>query len=172
MELRLIEHAFPDLKPGTLKCVSWDEVGARVTIPNWRKFVMEYASFLQGVTAESLPAQVPNFRQVGDRMRNPKGMLLDPQQRTRRAGQLFGVGLALTLIDHGWTLQVSPGVFKLVNASTSLNPFEIIDQLMAGKLSAQQWTEQCRTLGISKYLLWAPPPQPQPVEMVKPEIRA
>lgn len=157
-ELRFLEKANPDLKPG-VKCISWDEVGSTVTIPHWKKFVMEYGLFLQGVTAESLPAQVPNFPKIGDRMRDPKGMLLGPEQRTRRAGQLFGVGLALALLDHGWILSVGPGVFFLQHDRARLNPFAIIDQLMTGKLSAQDWSTQCRALGIAEFLLVPSEPQ-------------
>ena len=52
-------------QPGTLQCVPWDEVGKRVTIPAWKKFSSEYSSALEGVTAESMPDQIPKLRQIG-----------------------------------------------------------------------------------------------------------
>lgn len=152
-ELRFLEGANPDLKPGTVKCVSWEDLGTKVTIPHWKQFAAEYASILRGVTAASLPDQVPNFPAMGSSMRDPKGILLGPEQRTRRAGQLFGIGLALALLDQGWILNVAPGMFELRKNTESLNPFLVIEQLMARKLSAQDWKARCQSLGISEMSL-------------------
>lgn len=159
-ELRFLEGANPDMKPGSLKCISWDEVGSKVTIPNWRQFAAEYSSFLQGVTAASLPDQIPKLRKIGDSMRDPKGLLLGPEQRRRRAGHLFGVGLALALLDHRWVLITEPGIFLLRGPGAELNPFVAIDGLLAGKLSADDWVSRCHTLGIADLLL-APAPTQQ-----------
>lgn len=156
LELRFLERMNPDLKPGALRCVSWNELGIRVTIPAWKKFTAEYAAALEGVTAESLPDQIPKLRQIGSGIRDPKGMLLDPEQRTRRAAQLFGAGLGLALIDHGWTLQSGPGMFHLQRGEQQLNPFLIVEQLRAAKLTPQEWLAQCNALGIGKLVL-APP---------------
>lgn len=153
LELRFLEGANPNMKPGSLQCISWDEVGTRVTIPQWRKFVTEYASFLAGVTAESLPLQVPKFSKIGDSMRNPDGMLLDPQQRARRAGRLFAAALGLALIDRGWRLVTEPGIHFLRGPNADLDPFSVIDQLAAGKMSADEWVVRCRTLSIADVVL-------------------
>lgn len=137
-----------------------DELGTRVTIPAWKKFTSEYSSALEGVTAASLPDQVPKLRQIGSGIRDPKGMLLDPQQRTNRAGYLFGAALALTLVDHGWTLHSGPGIFHLQRGEEQLNPFSVMEQLMAGKLTSQAWIAQCKALQIGQLLL-APAAAPQ-----------
>jgi heat shock protein HtpX len=153
LELRYLEKMNPDMKPGTLKCVAWNEVGTRVTIPAWKRFTSEYSSALEGATAESLPEQVPKLRQIGSGIRDPKGMLLDPQQRTQRAGYLFGAALGLALVDHGWTLHSGPGVFHLQRGSEQLNPFSVMEQLMSGTLTRQDWIAQCNALGIGQLLL-------------------
>jgi heat shock protein HtpX len=158
-ELRFLEGANPDLKPGSLQCISWDEVGAKVTIPQWKKFAAEYSSFLECVTAESLPEQVAKFPKIGDGMRNPPGLLLDPQQRARRAGTLFAVGLALALLDRGWKLVTGPGIHFLRGPNGELNTFQAIEQLATGKLSADDWIVRCRTLGIADVVLAAAPEQ-------------
>lgn len=148
-EVRFLGWLNSDLKPGALTSISWDEVGAKVTIPRWKKFAAEYASVLAGVTPEALPDQVPKLRQIGAGIRDPKGMLLDPQQRTKRAGQLFAVALGLELLDRGWKLTNEPAVFSLSRETTQLNPFLVMEQLAAGKLSAEDWSRQCRELGIA-----------------------
>jgi hypothetical protein len=154
----------PDMKPGTLKCVSWDEVGTRVTIPAWKRFTSEYPAPLQGVTAESLPEQIPKLRQIGSGIRDPKGMLLDPQQRTHRAAYLFGAALGIALIDQGWTLHSGPGVFHLQRDAEQLNPFIVVEQLLSGKLSAQDWIARCNALGIGQLMLG--PTVPQQLELL------
>jgi len=153
LELRFLETMNPDLKPGTLKCVSWDELGTRVTIPAWKSFTTEYSAPLQGVTAESLPDQIPKLRQIGSGIRDPKGMLLDPQQRTQRAAHLFAAGLALALLDHGWTLHSGPGEFHLQRGTEQMNPFLVLEQMMSGKLSAPDWMARCNALGIGRLVL-------------------
>jgi heat shock protein HtpX len=152
-EMNFVEHAFPDLPRGTLQYVGWDQVALRVRIPSWQKFVSEYAAPLKGVTAESLSDQIPMFREIGARIRDPKGMLLSPDQRTARAGFLFAAALALRLIQSGWELEVQPAIFHLRRGTCELNPFEAIHQLMTGKLSRDSWTARCRELGISELVL-------------------
>lgn len=152
-EVKFVEECVPDMRPGTLKYVSWDEVTIRVTIPSWQKFVTEYAEPLRGVTAEALPNQIPRFREIGSRIRDPRGMLLSPPQRTARAGGLFASALALALIRTGWELQVQPAIFHIRRGDQELNPFDAVDQLMAGKLSNQAWADRCRELGISHLIL-------------------
>jgi Zn-dependent protease with chaperone function len=160
LELRFLEKMNPDMKPGTLKCVSWDEMGMRVTIPAWKKFTSQYGSELEGVTAESLPDQIPKLRQIGSGIRDPKGMLLDPEQRTQRAGNLFAAALGLALLDQGWTLHTSPGVFHMQWGAEQLNPFLIVAQLRSGQLTAQGWIAQCNSLGIGG-LVFSPAPRLQ-----------
>jgi len=148
-ELRFLEAANPDLKPGSVQWVSWDKIVDQVTVPSWRKFTQEYASALDGVTAETLPAQIPNLLKVGSAMRDPKGMLLGPEQRTRRAAHFFGVALALALIDRGWKLDLAPGIFELRGPAGEPNIFPVIEEMLSGKMTAQNWVELCRKLGIA-----------------------
>jgi heat shock protein HtpX len=152
-EVKFVEECVPDMRPGTLQYVSWDEVAIRVTIPSWQKFVTEYEEPLQGVTTETLPDQVPRFREIGSRIRDPKGMLLSPPQRTARAGSLFATALALALIRTGWELQVQPAIFHIRRGDQDLNPFAAVDQLMAGTLTREAWANRCRDLGISQLAL-------------------
>jgi hypothetical protein len=102
-----------------------------------------------------LPEQVPRLPQIGAGIRDPKGMLLDPLQRTQRAGYLFGAALGLALIDQGWTLHSGPGVFHLQRGTEELNPFSVMEQLMSGKLTKQDWILQCKTLDIGQLMIGA-----------------
>ncbi len=153
LEMRFIEDRIPGIKPGTLKYVSWDEVALRITIPAWKKAVAGHAADLKGVTTKSIPDQVPKFREIGSRIPDPKGMLLEPNQRTQRAGQLFAAALALALLENQWELQVQPGLFHLRRGTDEWNPFVAVQELMAGKLTRDDWVRKCQALGISELAL-------------------
>jgi Zn-dependent protease with chaperone function len=152
-EILFVENRVDDVRPGSLNYVLWDEVALRVTIPGWQQFVSEYSEPLRGVTAQSLPDQVPNLREIGSRIRDPKGMLLSPDQRTARAGGLFAAALALAMIRSGWNLQVAPGVFRMSSGDHEFNPFLAVNELMTNKLSREAWTARCQDLGLSQLVL-------------------
>lgn len=152
-EVKFVEHALPEVARGTLQHVGWDDVALQVVIPAWRKYVSEYAQPLNGVTVESVPDQLPKLREIGSRIRDPKGMLLSPEQRTSRAGLLFAAAIALRMIQTGWDLQVQPGIFHIRRGDREFNPFDAINQLMTKKLSSDAWIARCRELGISQLVL-------------------
>jgi heat shock protein HtpX len=153
-ELGFIHALNPKLQPGSLRFVAWDEVGAQVTVPGWREAAREYGSAFQGVTVENLPDAIPRLQEIGAGIRDPKGMLLTPAQRTQRAGQLLGVSLALALFDNGWELHLDPGVFHFEKGSEQLNPFTTVVQLIEGKLLPNVWTSRSRELGIGQLALF------------------
>jgi heat shock protein HtpX len=152
-EILFAENYVDDIRPGSLNYVPWDEVALRVTIPGWQQFVSEYSGPLMGVTAESVPDQVPKLREIGSRIRDPKGMLLSHDQRTARAGGLFAAALALAMIRNGWEIQVGPGMFRMFRGNQEFNPFLTINQLMTNKLSPEAWAARCQELGLSKLIL-------------------
>jgi hypothetical protein len=153
-ELRFVQNSFSELKTANLNYVHWDDVALRVTVPAWQKFVSEYAEALKGVTAELVPDYVARFPEIGSRIRDPKGMLLSPPQRTvARAGTLFAAALALRMIATGWLLQVQPATFHIRRGDNEFNPFEAVGQLMGGKISRESWIAQCRELNISHLAL-------------------
>jgi len=149
-ELCFVQTFNPDLQPDTLKRVTWDEVGIKVTVPRWRKIVGEYAGVLQGITAESLPDAIQKLPEIGSEIPDPKGMLLTPEQRTTRAGQLFGMGFGLALLRDGWELHTQPGIFYLRRGNDQLNPFLTVESLKSGELSRGAWVTRCREVGISQ----------------------
>lgn len=169
-ELKFVETCIPDTRPGSLQYVGWEDVVSRVRIPAWQKFVNEYSEPLQGVTADSIPDHMDKFREIGSRIRDPKGMLLSPPQRTARAGGLFASALALSMIRAGWELQVAPAVFRIHRGDQEFNPFDAISQLMAGKLSREAWVARCREFGISQLILLPKPGADQTADLQQAEL--
>lgn len=148
VELQFLKFINPTLEESSLRRVGWDVLGTMVTIPAWKSALDRYGSFLEGVTAESLPEVIPKLPDIGRQIRDPKGMLLTPEQRTQRAGRLLVSALALTLLDKGWQLETQPGQFHFYRDGEKLNAFGLVDDLIAGKLSRDAWAGRCDELGI------------------------
>jgi heat shock protein HtpX len=152
-ELQFLAFVNPNAEQGSLRRVAWDDIGPQVIIPAWKSMTNEYASLLQGITAAAVPDFIPKLPEIGSRMRDPKGMLLAPQQRMRRAGHLIASALALALLDKGWQLETRPGVFYFHRGAERANTFTMMGELVAGKVKAEAWITSCAELGISESVL-------------------
>jgi heat shock protein HtpX len=155
-ELQFLELMNPKLAKNSLRQVGWDEIGKTVTIPSWKAAVGEYAPMMVGVTAGALPEVVKNLPQMGSKVRDPRGMLLTPQQRAERAGQLLGMALGLALLEKGWELEAQPGSFYLHRGTERINTSEMVQELAAGTVSAENWAKTCAELGITDVSLGLP----------------
>ena len=149
LELRLLEKLNPKLKTAALKLVRWEEVGSRVRLPIWKRWLGEYPTLLAGLTAESLPEAVRNRRELGSRIRDPKGTLLTREQRDQRACALLSIAFALAVMNNGWELQTQPGQFCLQRGDQQLTPEELIEEMKSGKLTTEAWATRCRDAGIA-----------------------
>ena len=156
MELQFLELANPKLAKNSLRQVGWDEIGRAVTIPAWKAAVGEYAAMMNGITAGGLPEVIKKLPQLGSKIRDPQGMLLTPQQRTHRAGQLVGMALGLALLENGWQLEAQPGSLFLCKGTDRINAAEWMDELVGGKVSAEEWRKTCDELGIADLALALP----------------
>jgi len=155
-ELQFLELVNPNLMKNSLRQVGWDEIGRKVTIPSWKAAVGEYAPMMVGITAGSLPVVMKELPQLGSKIRDPRGMLLTPQQRTQRAGQLFGMALGLALLEKGWELEAQPGSFFLSKGADRINTSALLDELVAGEVSPENWVKMCDELGIADLALALP----------------
>lgn len=154
LELNFLRAANPDLPADHLRGVAWDAVSAEVTVPAWRRTAEESGSAFQGITAESMIDVISKLHDIGASLRDPKGMLLTPEQRTQRAGRALSIGLGLAMLENGWELHCSPGVFHLQRGEQTLNPFLVVDEMMRGKLSRDAWAQRSNALGLHTLTLF------------------
>ena len=165
LEAELLQFLNPTVKVAEMKSADWEQIVPQVYVPSWRRFVTEYAQLLEGVTTEGLPQKVKAVREMGASIRDPQGMLLDPAQRAQRAGTLLWMALAVALVDSGWEAELNIGKITLRRGELSLNPPEILNRLIAGKLSPQAWAENCKAAGIEGMRL-----DPQPAAKPDPPL--
>jgi heat shock protein HtpX len=147
-ELKFLEAANPNLPKNSLRRVSWEEQGTEVLIPAWANSVTEYASLLQGITAGNLFETMVRVPQIAPQIRDPKGMLLSPEQRVARARSLLGTAFGLALVNNGWTLHSRPGEFYLNRGDDQIEPYKLILQLSDSAISKEAWAARCKELGI------------------------
>ena len=147
-ELAFLEALNPDLPKNALKRVSWEEQGSAILIPSWTSFVREYAPLLHGITAGNLAESTGKVPQIALHIRDPKGMLLTPEQRVERARSLLGTALGLALVNNGWKLHSRPGEFHVDWGDEQINPHKLMLQISDGVISKEAWAAKCKTLGI------------------------
>ena len=155
-EIQFLEFLNPKRPVSSLRRVGWDEIADQVTIPSWKSAVNEYASFFQGVTAESLPEIAKKFPEMAASIRDPKGRLFTREQRTQRVGHLFAMALGLSLLERGWKLEAQPGSFYLYRGAEKMDVVSAIDDLVAGNMSRDDWIALCNRLEISQVVLACP----------------
>lgn len=147
-EVKFLQFADPELMQKPLRRASWDERATTVVIPSWTSAVREYASLLQGITAGNLFDSLGRLPQIAPHIRDPKGMLLAPEQRIERARSLLATAVALAMLNNGWKLHSLPGEFYLERGCEQVNPFDLVFQLSNGTISPEAWTIKCKELGI------------------------
>jgi Zn-dependent protease with chaperone function len=149
-EFSLLKALNPNERTQALQPISWDECVSKVMIPSWERLVALYAHLLEGVTTANLIDAVNHSRGTGRQIRDPKGMLLDPEQRVARAHSLFGAALGLRLVAQGWTAHHRPGVLFFERGDLQINPFVLVKQLAGGLFSAEEWATKLSALNIQE----------------------
>ncbi|HWZ96629.1 MAG TPA: M48 family metallopeptidase [Candidatus Dormibacteraeota bacterium] len=138
-----IENMNPNLAKGTIKRVSWDEMGEKVMIPAWTVNVAKYSRFLDGETCETLPGALKKISEIAAAIENPRGRLWSLQQKNQKALQLFGMALGLALLRNGWKLNAQPASFFLYRGDERLEIFAGLKNLQQGKTTPEMWASLC-----------------------------
>lgn len=75
------------------------------------------------------------------------------QERTGRAAHLLGMAVSLILLQKGWILHTQPVVLHFRRGGETLDAFGLVNDLVAGKLSSEDWVRKCSQLGIGEETL-------------------
>jgi len=148
LETRLLAAFADESKVRALKPVSWENVGAEVHIPAWESFVRQQAAALANLTAAALPQISKNLGEVGRKMSYPAGTLPSSEDQARLAVGLLGAALAVALHKQGWELHTLPGELYFQHGEFRIEPFDILQRLSSGALTANAWRQECSAAGI------------------------
>ena len=153
LEGALLKKFVPALEKSKLKPMTWDTAASDVYVPIWRNDVARYLPWLETQTLRTLPAVVANLKPLSDQVPTPPGELPNRERREPKALEILSRALTLSLIDHGWSLVISPGTFYLESAGTKYDPFGMVARLKSGKLSKEQWEAFCSEQAIGDWPL-------------------
>ena len=131
---------------GKLQPVAWEEVGEKVFLPQWRAVARKHAAALQGVTPGTLPVTVGAVTEWARRVVLAGQEQVLAADQPGYAGQVVGCALAVVLQGRGVALRCLPGAPVSCGA---VEPFRVLDDLVAGRLPAAEWRRQCAALGIA-----------------------
>lgn len=153
LERELLHKLLPKLDMAAMKPLVWETSAAEVFVPHWRKEVEPFAAVLAGTTLATLPALVKAPQAVAAKVMNPPGILLNKQKKEARALEILRMALALSLIDHGWTLHASPAQAYMERESVRVVAAEVVGKLKAGTMAESEWAEFCNTNRIGEWPL-------------------
>jgi Zn-dependent protease with chaperone function len=162
LELMFIEKMNPNIPHNSLRRAPWNDLATLVTIPYWHSEIAKFGTLLLGKKAVALPELAKQLPQIGSHMPDPKGRLLTPAQRTERAEQLLSRAVGLLLLEKGWQLKREPAVAEFRRSDETVDPFALVADVVAGKVSAEEWASKCVALGIAEETLGAVSSQPVP----------
>ena len=137
------------LKEKTFTYVDWDDLGEKVTIPNWRLLVSVNAKILQAMTPESIPQQLKRLPAFAREIPDPPGELLNYEQSESRAVYLLGVSVGLRLLEQGWRMHAQPGDYYLYKGEEHADVVGKLEAITKGEMSGEQWFAQCEKWGIA-----------------------
>jgi len=124
--------------------VAWEEAGSRVFVPSWRENATVHADVLTGLTPVTIGDAFPRL--------HAKAVAADADERRTFATAIAGSALAARLHDLGWLCDAMPGkAVAFTRDGKTIEPFGVADRLQKGELTAAQWEEECRAIGLESF---------------------
>jgi hypothetical protein len=106
----------------------------------WRERAGALSPALAGLTPADLPRHAPDLTPLVARfdVEDPRGV-----------SWVFGIALAVSLRDRGWTFSALPGEdVVFTNGSDTVRPFMLMHDLEAGSVPGAEWLALCLRAGI------------------------
>ena len=102
---------------------------------------------LRGITAGNLPESAGKVPEIASQIRDPKGMLLTPEQRVEPARSLLSTAFGLALVNSGWKVHSSPGEFHLDWGDEQIDPHKLLLQISDGVISKRGMGREVQRTG-------------------------
>jgi len=149
LETALLHLIYPRQDAANLRRLDWEAEGEEVFVPGWRKTTEPFALLLSGKQVVALPALLRDLAQMGANIPDPSGQLLTRDQRTERAYLLLTIALGLRLLEHGWRLNVRPGLMHFSKGNETLKLDALMGRLRSGEMKPAEWQSMCEESGLA-----------------------
>ena len=139
--------------------ISWEDIGERVTVPDFLKYLKFASGKLNGVqlwqAAEMFESAEHREKLLSELMlsaaaanTSQNGSVVHAQVATH-AARLLAVWMLLALRAHGWTIRsVVAEVPHAEKDQVRLEPFSLVEQLLQKKVSLLEFQERLEEYGI------------------------
>jgi hypothetical protein len=132
----------PDLP--ALIPLGWEDVGARVWLPGWRKLATDCRKVLKGVTPAALPDL--DWKSIGRKI-TAGSSDVDP---LHVADDVIGAALAVVLFQAGFKVESHPARHPaLVGPRGHIEPFGLREQPARAPAQPEAWRAFCAHIGIA-----------------------
>jgi hypothetical protein len=75
------------------------------------------------------------------------------RRRFERAAHLLGITVSLIRLEKGWKVHTQPAVLQFSRDGETLDAFGLVNDLLVGTLSPEDWVQKCLHLGIAEETL-------------------
>jgi heat shock protein HtpX len=134
-----------------------DEVVTHVWIPAWRLHADKNRERFKGITPASLADLANHPAALAVALRIAARPEVATEGHRQDASAALGAVLALALLARNWTPTGRPGQSLVLERGTlRIQPFELWEQLVAGRVSAAAWRDTCAKAGIGEIELGSP----------------
>lgn len=132
---------------GELAPVAWEDIAERTLLPQIAQRLAGSALSPRQTPPQALPALLSEGGALWDRLR-PTGLdLLSPEGKRRRARELLADWLAAALEQRGFQGERRPGGnLRLSRGGEVVEPQELIEQLVSGRMPTAQYLAWCESL--------------------------
>jgi len=151
-ERQLLQNCFGPDHVRHLRLVGWDDLKEEIGVPIWRETVVQIRPVLSGSKVADIPQLIIEWRAVLKRwlILNRKAPAVTPDRQREFLISMLSRVFAVVLLDAGWRVDSTLGEeFRLVKDSSSLKPLHLVREVGKGAVSAAQFDESVRLVGVA-----------------------
>jgi hypothetical protein len=146
----LLSLAVNPAKVAALVAIDWNDVGEKIYPTVWAETVERARPHLGGLRPGALTAEPAQYQNLARQILGAEAEGAPEQALARFGAGTLAAALALHLARSGWTVRALPGeAVILERGETRWEPFTRLNDLAAGKLTAEAWQQDCAAAALA-----------------------
>lgn len=134
---RLVLRGSVRYSDGALVPITWRDMTNRVVLPAWYKACREFGPNLCNFKLADLPAIAADLDSFPRTAQLPNRRHWSP----RLSKDLLTYALGNAIRNAGWQIHYSPGCVRLRRGASTIDPWQIVEDLSAAKFTAGEWRD-------------------------------